>query len=286
MSKNLQSDKDIGEEDLPLSPWQRKIHLVIFGTNTKSGKNFDIALLWAILLSILVVMLESVPYVHDRYWHQLRVLEWIFTILFSIEYFARIISVRKPLKYIFSFYGLVDILSILPTYLSLVIAGSHYLLIIRTLRLLRIFRIFKLVRFVGEADILKSALAASLHKIIVFFGAILCIVMITGTIMYLIEGPENGFTSIPTSVYWAIVTLTTVGYGDIAPQTILGQFFASFIMILGYAIIAVPTGIVTAEIASANMKVKTLNRPSCPGCGNDIHDGDANFCKKCGTELP
>lgn len=284
MKKNEQKKKHSSEAELPLSPWRKKIREVIFGTDTPAGKNFDIILLWAIILSILVVMLESVPTIHDRYGHILRILEWIFTILFSIEYIARIISVRKPVNYIFSFYGIVDILSILPTYLSLVVVGSHYLLIIRTLRLLRIFRIFKLARFIGEADILKSALAASLHKIIVFFGAVMCIVMITGTIMYQIEGPENGFTSIPTSVYWAIVTLTTVGYGDIAPQTFLGQFFASFIMILGYAIIAVPTGIVTAEIASANRR--NYNRPNCPGCGNDIIDADANFCKKCGTELP
>lgn len=284
MKKYMQKSKEIPEEELPITPWRRKVHLVIFGTHTTAGKNFDIILLWAILLSIVVVMLESVPAVHDQYGHILRVVEWIFTVLFSIEYLARIISVKKPMRYIFSFYGLVDILSILPTYLSLIIAGSHYLLIIRTLRLLRIFRIFKLVRFVGEADILKSALAASMHKIIVFFGAVLCIVMITGTIMYLIEGPVNGFTSIPTSVYWAIVTLTTVGYGDIAPQTIAGQFFASFIMILGYAIIAVPTGIVTAEIASANRR--NLYAATCPGCGNDDIDKDANFCKRCGTELP
>lgn len=280
----MQRSKKISEEDLPLSPWRRKVHLVIFGTNTTAGKNFDVILLWAILLSVLVVLLESVPAVHDKYGKILRVVEWIFTILFTLEYIARIVSVKKPFRYIFSFYGLVDILSILPTYLSVFIAGSHYLLIIRTLRLLRIFRIFKLVRFVGEADILKSALAASVHKIVVFFGAVLCIVMITGTIMYLIEGPAHGYTSIPTSIYWAIVTLTTVGYGDIAPQTIAGQFFASFIMILGYAIIAVPTGIVTAEIAYANRRAYT--KPACPGCGNDDNDQDANFCKRCGAKLP
>lgn len=271
-------------EEAALRPWQQKIHSVIFGTDTKAGKNFDIALLWAILFSILIIMVESVPSIQNDYGHILRIVEWAFTILFSIEYVARIASVKKPFRYIFSFYGLVDILSILPTYLSLFIAGSHYLLIIRTLRLLRIFRIFKLARFIGEANVLKSALTASLHKITVFFGAILCIVMITGTVMYLIEGPENGFTSIPVSVYWAIVTLTTVGYGDIAPHTFAGQFFASFIMILGYAIIAVPTGIVTAEIASANRRNWT--KPSCPGCGNDENDRDAKFCKRCGTELP
>lgn len=284
MKNNTKKNNQSSEEEIPLRTWQKKIHIVVFGTDTPAGKAFDVALLWAILLSIFTVMLESVSSIQKDYGHILRIIEWFFTILFSIEYIARLISVRKPFKYIFSFYGLVDIISILPTYLSLFIAGSHYLLIIRTLRLLRIFRIFKLVRFIGEADILKSALVASSHKIIVFFVSVLSMVMISGTIMYLIEGPENGFTSIPTSIYWAIVTLTTVGYGDISPHTTLGQFFASFIMILGYAIIAVPTGIVTAEIASANRR--SYNIPSCPGCGNDIHDGDANFCKKCGTELP
>lgn len=282
--KEFIQEENIDPKETPHNDWRKKIRLILFSTHTPAGKNFDIALLWAILLSILTVMLESVPSIHQQYGHLLRIIEWIFTILFSIEYIARVISVNKPLRYIFSFYGMVDMLSILPTYLSLFIAGSHYLLIIRTLRLLRIFRILKLTRFVGEAKVLRSALRASFHKIAVFFITVISIVIITGTIIYLIEGPENGFTSIPISIYWSIVTLTTVGYGDIAPQTTAGQLFASFIMILGYAIIAVPTGIVTAEIAYARrMDVKLLR---CPECQNTDHDVDARFCKRCGTKLP
>lgn len=283
MKKQIKDFIPKREKEITLSPWRQKIQEVIFGTETPEGKAFDVALLWAILLSIVAIMLESVQVIRERYGEIIKVIEWFFTILFSIEYLARIISVKKPLKYIFSFYGIVDVLSFLPTYLSLFIGGSHYLLAIRTLRLLRIFRIFKLTRYVGEAEILKRALKASFHKIAVFFGAVISIVIITGTFMYLIEGPEHGYTSIPVSIYWSIVTLTTVGYGDIAPQTTLGQFFASFIMILGYAIIAVPTGIVTAEIASANRR--SIKNYTCPGCGATEHEPDAKFCKRCGTEL-
>lgn len=275
--------KQAREGDRPKSAWRDRIHEVIFGTDTFAGKAFDVALLWAIILSVLAVMLESVHEVKVRYGNLLRITEWIFTILFSIEYIARIIAVRHPSRYIFSFYGIVDILAVIPTYLSLFLSGTHYLIIIRTLRLLRIFRIFKLGRYIGEAEVLKRALKASRHKITVFFGTVLSIVMITGTVMYLVEGPEHGYTSIPISIYWSIVTLTTVGYGDIAPQTVIGQFFASFIMIMGYAIIAVPTGIVTAEIATENKRKFKIS--TCTACGKKGHDRDANYCKRCGAQL-
>lgn len=279
----MKEHTDDGHEDDATSSWRKNLRTVIFSTHTTAGKNFDIALLWAILFSILTVMLESVASIKQEYGHVLRIIEWSFTILFTVEYIARIISINNPFRYIFSFYGIVDVLSILPTFVSLLIVGSHYLIVIRTLRLLRIFRIFKLVRFIGEAAVLKAALIASAHKIAVFFITIMTIVIITGTVIYLIEGPQHGFDSIPKSVYWSIVTLTTVGYGDIAPQTTAGQFFASFIMILGYAIIAVPTGIVTAEITTANRKkIKLLH---CPNCGNENHEADAKFCKRCGQKL-
>lgn len=283
-NKENSNKNDNNKEILPEDDWRKKLRIIIFGTHTPGGKRFDVILLWAIILSILTVMLESVPAIQQEYGDILRIVEWCFTILFTIEYGARIISTSNPLRYIFSFYGIVDLLSILPTYISLFVASSsHYLIVIRTLRLLRIFRIFKLTRFVGEAQMLKSALIASVHKISVFFIMVLTIVIITGTLMYLIEGPKHGFDSIPRSIYWAVVTLTTVGYGDIAPETIAGQFFASFIMILGYTIIAVPTGIVTAEMTKATRKKLPLK--ACPSCHHIEHDLQANFCKQCGQKF-
>ena len=267
----------------PDSLWRRRIFIVIFGTDTHAGRNFDIALLWAILLSIFTVMLESVDIIRHQYGEILRIAEWIFTVVFSIEYILRIISIRRPIYYITSFYGIIDLLSVIPTYLSLIVGGSQYLLMIRALRLLRVFRILKLTRYMGEASTLTSALKASRHKITVFLWAVFTIVSIMGTIMYLIEGGQNGFTSIPRSIYWAIVTLTTVGYGDIVPQSVLGQVLASMIMILGYAIIAVPTGIVTAEITQAKITNRVLH--DCHKCGFDNHASDAVYCKRCGTLL-
>jgi len=266
----------------PSSEWRRKIFIIIFGTDTHAGRNFDIALLWAILLSIAAVMLESVDHIRERYGDILRIAEWILTGLFTIEYLARIISIRKPLYYAFSFYGIIDFISVIPTYLALFFVGGQYLLVIRALRLLRIFRILKLSRYMGEASTLVAALKASRHKITVFLGAVFTIVIVMGTMMYMIEGGENGFTSIPRSVYWAIVTLTTVGYGDIAPQTILGQTLASVIMVMGYAIIAVPTGIVTAELTMAQ---KQRPRLSCSKCGMENHTPEASYCHKCGNKL-
>ena len=267
-----------------LAPWQRKLHEIIFEADTPAGKWFDITLLLLIVLSVITVMLESIGSVNLLYGKELRVLEWVFTFLFTLEYIARIISIGKPLKYVFSFYGIVDFVSIIPTYLGIFISGSHTLSIIRSIRLLRIFRIMKLAQFIGEANILAAALKASRAKIVVFLFAVLSLTFILGTMMYLLESqnPESGFTSIPKSIYWAIVTLTTVGYGDITPVTASGQALSSFIMIIGYAIIAVPTGIVGAQIAKTN---EAPNTQSCPNCTSRGHANDAKFCKSCGEKL-
>lgn len=260
--------------------FRKKLYEIIFEADTPAGKWFDIILLWAILLSVLVVFLESISGLRTDYGVIFFYLEWFFTILFTIEYTLRIISTKKPVGYIFSFYGVIDLLAILPTYLSLVFTGSQYLLVIRILRLLRVFRILKLTHLVKQAAILKKALIASRGKIIVFLFAVLTLIVIVGAVMYVIEGPENGFTSIPFSMYWAIVTMTTVGYGDVSPQTTLGQIFASIVMIMGYAIIAVPTGIVSVEIADAKKKITTQ---VCPKCFKEGHDPDAKHCKYCGS---
>ncbi len=275
----MQNQKPAGET----KPWRTKIYEVIFEADTPSGKLFDVLLIVAILLSVTVVFLESIEVLKIEYGQIFYALEWGFTILFTVEYLLRIICVNKPLKYIFSFYGIIDFLSIAPTYLSLIIVGSQYLLAIRILRLLRVFRVFKLTNLLTQSNILVGALKASRAKIAVFLFAVLTSVVVIGAIIYVVEGPENGFTSIPVSMYWAIVTLTTVGYGDISPQTPLGQFIASIVMILGYAIIAVPTGIVSVEIASAAKKQVTTQ--VCPNCLSEGHDKDATHCKYCGSKL-
>ncbi len=262
---------------------RKRLFIVIFGTDTPAGKAFDVALLIAIIISVLAVMLESVPSLNDNYGLLFKYLEWILTAIFSIEYITRIYVTESRKKYIFSFYGLIDLLSLLPTYLSLIFVGTQYLLIIRALRLLRVFRILKLGRFVGEAEQLGRALKSSRHKITVFMGTVMMLVILLGTIMYLVEGRDNGFTSIPLSIYWAIVTLTTVGYGDIAPHTVLGQTIASFVMILGYAIIAVPTGIVTVELQKDK---KRQEEKACTKCKSKGHETDALYCKFCGEKLP
>jgi voltage-gated potassium channel len=266
------------------SSWRNSLYEIIFEADTPAGKAFDVALLWAIVCSIMVVMLESVSSIQARFGPVLRTLEWFFTIIFTTEYIARLIAVRSPQRYAFSFLGIIDFIAVVPTYLSIIFVGSQYLLVIRTIRLLRIFRIFKLGRYLGEAQVLVEALRASRPKIIVFLLTVLSIVIITGTLMYLIEGPENGFTSIPISIYWSIVTLTTVGYGDIAPKTVLGQALASFIMITGYGIIAVPTGIVTSELTKISYKENTSTQ-TCPNCLAQDHDAEAAYCKHCGTRL-
>jgi len=241
-------------EKTKIQTLRQKLYIVIYGTNTPAGKLFDIALLFFIILSVAAVMFETVSDVDIRYHKELVILEWIFTILFTLEYILRIISTDKPWKYIFSFYGIIDLLAILPMYLSFFISGSNILASIRALRLLRLFRVMKLMQFVGEATRLKNALRESRNKIIVFLYSVLIISMIVGTIMYIIEGPEAGFTSIPRSIYWTIVTLTTVGYGDIVPVTVLGQFLSMVVMIIGYGVIAVPTGIVSAEFTLQQKK--------------------------------
>lgn len=261
-----------------------KLHTIIFEADTPAGKAFDVGLLVVISLSILSVMLESVESIDAQFGKELRIIEWIFTIIFTFEYIVRIWIIRKSVSYIFSVMGIVDLLAILPSYLGLIFVGTQSLLVIRALRLLRIFRIFKLAHFVGEGAIIINALKASRAKLIVFLGAIFNLVIILGTVMYLVEGSEHGFTSIPKSIYWAIVTLTTVGYGDIAPETVVGQAIASVIMILGYAIIAVPTGIVTSSLAKEGI-FKSVNTHSCPNCSKEGHDDNAKFCKYCGSTL-
>jgi voltage-gated potassium channel len=263
---------------------KKKLRTIIFKTNTPAGKAFDVALLIAILVSVGVVILESVETFSISYTKAFIYTEWAFTFLFTIEYILRIIISNKKRKYIFSFFGIIDFLSILPAYLSLVFTGMHTLVILRSFRLLRVFRIFKLARFMGEASQLRKALSSSRPKIIVFLVTVGIIVVIMGTVMYLVEGAENGFTSIPKSIYWAIVTLTTVGYGDVAPSTVLGQTLASIIMIMGYGIIAVPTGIVTAEMAKT-WHEKSKGDRKCDKCKKSIYDEDAIFCKFCGTAL-
>lgn len=265
--------------------WKAKIHEVIYGTHTPAGKLFDIVLLIAIIYSIVIVLLESVERLDNIYHDFFNISEWIITILFSIEYILRIITVNKPKKYIFSFYGIVDLLSTLPKYLSFFIIDTHFLTVFRALRLLRIFRILKLIRYVGESNKLIKALQNSRSKIFIFIFFVFIVSIILGTVMYLIEGPENGFRSIPQSIYWCIVTLTTVGFGDITPQTPVGQILATIIMIIGYGIIAVPTGIVSAEYASTKDKSPNHKNSSCENCGTDIILNDAAYCRKCGHKL-
>ncbi len=272
-----------------LKPWQLKLHEIIFEADTLAGRVFDISLLIFIILSIIVVMLESIPSLTDKvgydYTPVFNGVEWFFTVVFTFEYIARIIAINKPWKYIFSFYGIIDLLSIIPTYLGIFISNeTNSLMVIRSLRLMRVFRILKLGKFIKESKILIDSIRASRHKIFVFLLSILTLVIILGTVMYMIESEKNSeFTSIPRSIYWAIVTLTTVGYGDIAPVTSLGQFIASIVMILGYAIIAVPTGMVTAEIVKADPK--SISTRSCSNCSKDGHDSDAEHCKYCGELL-
>lgn len=265
--------------------WRSKLHEIIYEADTAAGKLFDVVLLIFILASIILVMLESVNSIGTKYHDLLNISEWFITILFTIEYIARIIAVKKPIKYITSFYGIIDLLSTIPKYLSLIFVGTHALVALRALRLLRVFRILKLARYLGASNNLVRALKASRVKIAVFLFAVIILSIILGTIMYLVEGEENGFTNIPKSVYWCIVTLTTVGYGDIAPQTPIGQFIASLVMILGYGIIAVPTGIVTSEITKTSTKEVETNTQSCPNCTVENHKDNAEFCYNCGDKL-
>ena len=269
----------------PNAGWRRKLHEIIYGTSTPAGKLFDIILLIVIVYSVVIVMLESVPRIDTKYHKFLNISEWVVTVLFTIEYVLRIVCIQKPKKYIFSFFGIIDLLSTIPKYLSYFVVGSQYITAFRALRLLRVFRILKLVRYVGESNNLLRALKASRAKIFIFVFFVLIVSVLLGTIMYLVEGPEHGFNSIPHSVYWTIVTLTTVGYGDISPETGIGQFIATFIMIIGYGIIAVPTGIVTVEYSKQRRQTSKADVYACRECNTTGHVEGANHCYNCGSEL-
>ena len=261
-----------------------RLHEIVFEADTTEGKVFDLAVLVCIVASVAAVVLESVTSVRRQYGVELRMLEWVFTVLFTIEYVLRLAAVKRPLRYALSFFGLVDLVSVLPSYLSLFVAGSQTLLVVRALRLLRIFRVLKLGSFLGEAQVLMHALRASRAKITVFLGTVLILTLLMGSLLYLVEGPEHGFSSIPRGVYWAIVTMTTVGYGDLSPKTDLGQAIAACVMIMGYGILAVPTGIVSVELAAAT-RAKQWTTQACPNCSQGGHDPDAKHCKYCGAQL-
>ena len=272
-------------KDINPKAFRRKIHEVIFEADTKTGKLFDILLLIVILISVISVILESVDSINKKYHNIILACEWTITILFTIEYFLRIYSVNKPLKYIFSFMGIIDLLAIIPTYLIFVFPAAHSLSVIRSIRLIRVFRVFKLSHYLRGAHTMQIALRSSRPKIIVFLFSVLILVVVLGTLMYIIEGSYGtiGFNNIPNSIYWAVVTLTTVGYGTVTPITVFGKIVASFIMILGYGIIAVPTGIVTSEFA--RRKKEKISTQACPDCAIEGHEVNAKFCKKCGAEL-
>ncbi len=280
MSMNAMDDR---REEKPYRSWKETLYSIIFEADTPGGKAFDVILIVSIILSVTAVMLDSVSDINRVHGSFLYSVEWFFTILFTVEYVLRLLSTDRPLKYVFSFFGIIDLLAVIPTYLSLLFPGSQYLLVIRVLRVLRTFRVLKLVRFLGEAHLLIQALRASTRKIIVFLTTVITVVVVFGSFMYLIEGEENGFTSIPKSIYWAIVTLTTVGYGDISPRTNMGQAMAAIIMVMGYSIIAVPTGIVTVEMQQV-FKQKVSSKV-CHECSAEGHDRDAKFCKYCGAAL-
>ena len=266
--------------------FRQKVNIVIYGTNTASGRLFDLILLGVILVSVIIVMLETVKGFDTKYHQELIILEWIITIFFTLEYILRILSIKKPLKYVLSFYGIIDLIATLPMYLSLFYFGASVLTVVRALRLLRLFKILKHPKFSSQSTHLKEALVASKGKILIFIYFMLISSIIIGSIMYVVEGEEGGFTSIPISIYWTIVTLTTVGYGDISPITPLGQAIASVVMIMGYGIIAVPTGIVSAEFANSNRKKPKADRINpCAACGTEGHEYNAKYCYHCGTEL-
>ena len=266
-----------------MSPLREQLKTIIFGTDTLPGKLFDLVLIFSIIISIITVLIDSVEHYHQNYGNILKIAEWILTIMFTLEYSMRIYCIRRPLSYMYSFYGVIDLLAILPTYLSVLIPGAEVLIVIRVLRVLRIFRVLKLVQYMGEASLLVKALSASRRKIFIFLFSVMNIVIILGSVMYLVEGEASGFDSIPRSIYWAIVTLTTVGYGDISPITNLGQAIAAVIMVTGYSIIAVPTGIVTAELVFADNIPGTQE---CIVCGMGDLKEDAIFCRICGAKLP
>jgi voltage-gated potassium channel len=269
----------------PPPGWRRRVYAVIFESDTPSGRNFDLLLVALIVLSCAVVMLDSIPPLHARFSGGFEVLEWLFTVLFTIEYFARLACVQSPWRYARSGFGIIDLLAVLPTWAALFLPGLHALIDVRVLRLLRIFRILKLGHYVAEYRALGRALMASRHKIAVFLSFVLLVVVVMGTLMYVVEGPANGFTNVPVSVYWAISTMTTVGFGDITPKTGLGRFIASVMMLTGWGTLAVPTGIVSAEFTAQRFRRGPLAR-RCEQCGSAGHDADARFCCDCGARLP
>lgn len=284
-SNNPSSLEPITAPDSATSPWRHRLHTIIFEADTPAGRAFDITLIVAIVTSVVLVLIDSMSGISERTRNALFAAEWVLTVLFTLEYIARLVAVRQPLRYATSFFGIVDLLAILPAYAGLVYAGGRYLLVIRILRLLRIFRIFKLAHFLNQAHLLTEALRASRIKIAVFLFTVLTLVVIIGALMYVVEGPEHGFTSIPTGMYWAVVTLTTVGYGDLAPRTDPGRFLASLVMILGYGIIAVPTGIVTTELMNAARHPGDISGQACPSCSAEGHRAGARYCYSCGSSL-
>lgn len=263
---------------------KQRLYSIIFGHDTPAGKFFDLILIYSIIASVFIVVLDSLSTISGNWDFFLKCLEWAFTLFFTLEYATRIYCSPNRWRYIFSFYGLVDLLSIVPTYLSLFVADASYLLIIRVLRVLRVFRVLKLVRYLSEANVLARSLLMSRRKILVFFSVVLVLAMIFGSLMFIVEGPENGFTSIPRSIYWTIVTITTVGYGDITPHTILGQIISTMVMLTGYSIIAVPTGVFTAEISQEMQRQRQLK--SCQNCERSGHERDSDYCRYCGAKLP
>ena len=267
-----------------VNTWRQRMYTIIFESDTKAGRLFDIVLIGCIIASVIVIMLDSVESMHARFGDLFFRVEWVFTILFTIEYVLRLICIGRPLRYAFSFFGMVDLLAVLPTYISLLVPGSHYLAVIRILRVLRVFRVLRIVQYVGEANVLLRAMHASRRKIEVFLFCVITLVVILGSLLYIVEGhvPDSKFTSMPRCIYWAIVTLSTVGYGDLSPETPLGQVLASVVMIIGYSIIAVPTGIVTAELSRTSHQEP---EQVCPDCSRQGHDKDASHCKFCGGEL-
>jgi voltage-gated potassium channel len=273
------------KESAQVTGWRATGHEIIFESDTPAGKAFDVALIIAILSSICIVMLESVESIRLEHGAALTAAEWALTGLFTVEYIMRLLCVRSPRRYAMSFLGLVDLIAILPTFASLLVPGTQALVVIRTVRILRVFRVLKLANYVRESETMMRALLASRRKIEVFLSAVLMLVVIFGSLMYVIEGPEHGFTSIPRGIYWAIVTMTTVGYGDIAPETNLGQAVSAIIMILGYGIIAVPTSIVSAQMAKAELQELSVSGQACPSCGGGGHTSDAGFCRLCGASM-
>jgi voltage-gated potassium channel len=281
IDRRLEYDAYLGK---PASGWRRRLYSVIFEDTTPAGRAFDVALIVVILVSVLAVLADSVEGVAQRYGGLLDVLEWIFTFLFTVEYVARIVAVERPMRYARSFYGIVDLVAVLPTYLAIFFPGAALLIDVRILRLLRVMRIFKLTAYLSEFGLLGEALVASRRKVLVFLSVVVMIVLIIGTLMYLIEGPAHGFTSIPFSIYWAISTISTVGYGDVVPRTDLGRALASLMMLIGWGVLAVPTGIVTAEMTAQHFRAKRIFG-HCHGCGTGDHEDDAEFCRKCGAKL-